>query len=317
MHKPGLAVALIASFASSPALADDEPATVGSEVIQVRGDSPPIDTTSTGQTIVMTRSYRTVSQGWMILPDGWEFGSELRFITSQPSLGATPLAFTDLSLLTLRGRRVLGKRADVFGSLDVLPKQPSYTDERVWQGATLGLNWQPWDRPLALWTRASAGPMLDGLGWWGQAATGAEARKVVHEIMTFEGGASVATTQLLPDAGSPAWLVEASLGGSILFHDPKNWTGAWIGVGYAVPLLHRGADPASMLALDPQPRLDVGLGAVLSFAPHWDVFARLAIIDRGDMGAMATRLPILDGGFDQRQIILGLTYRTKPRTVED
>jgi hypothetical protein len=41
---------------------------------------------------------------------------------------------------------------------------------------------------------------------------------------------------------------------------------------------------------------------------HWDVFAKVVIIDRGELGMSATQLPILDGGFDQHQLVLGLTY---------
>ena len=40
---------------------------------------------------------------------------------------------------------------------------------------------------------------------------------------------------------------------------------------------------------------------------------RGAVIDRGDLGAPATVLPILDGGFDQKQLTLGVTYRSGQR----
>jgi hypothetical protein len=109
----------------------------------------------------------------------------------------------------------------------------------------------------------------------------------------------------VPDAGERAWLVETALGGSVLFHDPQGWTGGWLGVHYSLPVAHAGA------MLEPQPRMDVELGVVLSFVEHWDVFGRFAIVDRGDTGAMATQLPILDGGFDQRQVIFGITYHTR------
>jgi hypothetical protein len=86
-------------------------------------------------------------------------------------------------------------------------------------------------------------------------------------------------------------------------HDPEGWTAGWFGFSYSLPLAHDGA------MLDPQPRMDLSLGVVLSFVDHWDVFARYEIIDRGDT-AMHTQLPILDGGFDQRQIIFGATFHT-------
>jgi len=39
----------------------------------------------------------------------------------------------------------------------------------------------------------------------------------------------------------------------------------------------------------------------------WDLFAELAIVDRGDLSNPATRLPVIDGGFDQRQVLFGVT----------
>jgi hypothetical protein len=49
------------------------------------------------------------------------------------------------------------------------------------------------------------------------------------------------------------------------------------------------------------------MGTVLSLVKDWDIYADFAVIDRGDINNPATRLPILDGGFDQRQIIFGVT----------
>jgi hypothetical protein len=61
------------------------------------------------------------------------------------------------------------------------------------------------------------------------------------------------------------------------------------------------------MSVDPQPRLDFRVGTVLSLVKNWDVFAEFAIVDRGDMEDPATRLPIMDGGFDQQQVIFGVT----------
>ena len=60
------------------------------------------------------------------------------------------------------------------------------------------------------------------------------------------------------------------------------------------------------MAIDPQPRLDFHAGTVLSIVKEWDLFADFAVIDRGDVANPATRLPILDGGFDQKQIVFGV-----------
>jgi len=282
------------------ALADDEPPTVGEEVIRVDNNYY-VESVNTSGSSTTTRSYRSISKGWMIIK-GQELGAELRFLT------APTLSFTDVMLLTLRGRIALAKRADLFAAVDLLPKQPSTTDELAWQSASLGINLQPWDKPLALHARGNGGVMLDRTGYWGQAQVGAIARKQLHEIMLFEGGLSALGTRLMPDAGERAWLAEAVLAGSVLFHDPEGWTGGWLGFHYSLPLAHDGA--MGDLSLRPQPRVDVELGVVLSFVKHWDVFARIAVIDRGDAEEMSTQLPILDGGFDQRQAVFGVTYHT-------
>jgi hypothetical protein len=46
---------------------------------------------------------------------------------------------------------------------------------------------------------------------------------------------------------------------------------------------------------------------VLSLVKKWDLFVDIAVVDRGDSTNPATRLPILSGGFDQQQIIFGIT----------
>jgi hypothetical protein len=43
----------------------------------------------------------------------------------------------------------------------------------------------------------------------------------------------------------------------------------------------------------------------------WDLFAELVVLDRGDLSHPATTLPILDGGFDQTHLVVGLTRRFK------
>jgi hypothetical protein len=72
--------------------------------------------------------------------------------------------------------------------------------------------------------------------------------------------------------------------------------------------------------VDPQPRLDFHVGTVLSL-DKWDLFAEFAVVDRGDMVDPATRLPVLDGGFDQRQVMFGVTRhisgKRKQRDYDD
>jgi hypothetical protein len=76
-----------------------------------------------------------------------------------------------------------------------------------------------------------------------------------------------------------------------------------------MPVLHRGNDPVSGMSLDPRPRLDINVGAAVRLADMWDLSVELSIIDRGDAADPATRLPILDGGFDQIQVSVGVSRR--------
>ena len=259
---------------------------------------------------------RGVAKEWMILPEGQVLGAELRFLTSKPSLGEAALEFSDVAILSLSVKSSVYGKAEVFGSVDILPKQPSWTDEKVWQGASLGLRGQLGKRQVAIAARASGGPMLGDLGYWGAATATINARKRLHSIMTFEGALAGTGTYLLPSSETrdPAWLVETSVAGSVLFRDPYGHVGGWVGVGYSLPIADKGRDPLTDTALDPQPRIDLHLGGVVSIVDQWDLFADYAVIDRGDMGAMATRLPILDGGFDQRQLIIGLSYHVEAKT---
>src|SRR5688572_17963909 len=71
-------------------------------------------------------------------PLGWEFGASLDFLTSDPSLGGERLKFTDVVLFRLHAMVALGKRVELFGGTDLLPKQPSFTNELPWQGSLIG-----------------------------------------------------------------------------------------------------------------------------------------------------------------------------------
>jgi hypothetical protein len=67
------------------------------------------------------------------------------------------------------------------------------------------------------------------------------------------------------------------------------------------------------VAIDPQPRLDFKIGTAISLN-RWDLYVELAVVDRGDLANPATRLPVLDGGFDQRQVIFGVTRHIDTRS---
>ena len=87
----------------------------------------------------------------------WEIGASLNFITtSEDSLGGEELAFTDVMLLRLHALVSLGDY-ELFAGSDVLPKQPSYTNELVWQGALAGVR-ASFGTSWSAWLRAQGGP---------------------------------------------------------------------------------------------------------------------------------------------------------------
>ena len=86
--------------------------------------------------------------------------------------------------------------------------------------------------------------------------------------------------------------------------------GGWLGVDYSIPLAHAGelASSPAPVALDPSVHLSVQVGGVLRVGGRddWDLFAYYAWLDQGESRHPGTQLPVLDGGFDQHQIVLGV-----------
>jgi hypothetical protein len=168
---------------------------------------------------------------------------------------------------------------------------------------------------FAFEARADAGPLLDGAGWYFDVAPELLAKAVIDYEVRFELGVGYAYTQLERDAPHrPRFRfheavahAEAQLGGS--------QGGFWARIDYRVPL---GSAPdrdtvgATDAYLDPSVQLGLQVGGVLSAgggSHDWNVFAYVSIVDRGDADVPATTLPILDGGFDQHQWVVGVQHR--------
>lgn len=252
-------------------------------------------------------SHRGISQDYITLPSGGELTGQMRFLMSEPSLGGQPLRFTDLGLFDLSGRWALASKLEISGGVTLVPKQPSYTDEKPWQSVALGLR-SPLGHKVAVSLSGAGGHLLDHTGMWTRESLAIEWRKPVAEIVDFgiTGGVDGVSLSDRGDARSGI-VTEIAVATSALFREPTGHWGGWVGISYALPVISRGGDPTTGMDLDPQARLDLRIGNVLSISKEWDLFAELAIIDRGDLANPATRLPILDGGFDQQQVVLGVT----------
>lgn len=269
------------------------------------GTAPAIDA---GESIsVMSRSPRGVAEDYLVMPSGGVLAAQMKFITADPMLGGQPLKFTDLALFELAGRYSLFSKLELSAQVDLLPKQPSFTDEKPWQSVGGGLR-SPLSNHVALSLTGAGGHLLSHQGMWTREALAIEWKKPIEkEWLAFDVIAGVDGVGITaPGLRDSAFLTELSASTSALFREPSGHWGAWLGIAYAVPVQHSGIDPTTGLMIDPQPRLDFHAGTVLSVVKEWDLFADFAVIDRGDLANPATRLPILDGGFDQKQIMFGV-----------
>ncbi len=266
-------------------------------------------------------SVRSMQSNWMILPRGDEFGFNLRFVTAPAGPGGERLRFSDLVVGRLHMRHALGGRAELYAGTDVLPKQPADQGESVWQGSHAGarLGFGP---SLAGFVRLGGGPVLGGGGRWGGLSAGLAGRKRIHDAVTLQGGADAAATGLFYGEDRPRqWLAEAGGHLDVIFFTPIQDFIYWFGFAYSIPVGSGQASSAKMPApapMNPQPRVGFEVGAAFAAGERWDVYLAYSVLDRGEADDPATTLPILDGGFDQRQMVFGLIRRfgTEPARSE-
>jgi hypothetical protein len=249
-------------------------------------------------------SARSMANDWLIPQRGYQLGAALTYVTSDAGFGDRGLKFSDVAFLRLDARVAVKGKVEIFGGLDLLPKQPTFTDEQIFEGAHVGAR-IPIKKWLAADVRLDEGSLMNGAGLYGGARAGLFARKILHDSLVFQGTLGGAWAPMRFDAGNNAWFAEVQASGDIVFRLPEGWAAFWVGFGFAFPVAHKGSIP-DVGGLDPQVRSDLRVGTVYSVVKSWDVFVEYAIIDRGDASAPRTVLPVLDGGFDQRQLTIGI-----------
>ncbi|HSD89957.1 MAG TPA: hypothetical protein VLB44_20640 [Kofleriaceae bacterium] len=258
---------------------------------------------------VSAGSRRGVAEDYLVLPSGGELTSQMRFLTAGPVLGQDKLEFTDVALFGLSGRWSLFTKLELSASVDLLPKQPANSDEKPWQSVGVGLR-SPLGRHVAVALDGGGGHLMSHGGMWTRESLMLEWKKPIDEdFLAFDvrGGIDGIGLSAPETTKSTAFITELAVTTTALFREPHGKWGGWIGLSYAVPVQSSGKDPTTERTIDPQPRLDFHMGTVLALVPKWDLFVDFAVIDRGELADPATRLPILDGGFDQRQVIFGVT----------
>lgn len=279
-------------------------------------DSTTMPATASAEDVQVDGSTRGVAEDYLVLPAGGELTGQMKFITADAMLGGPALKFTDLALFGLTGRYAVFRRLELAATADFLPKQPSYSDEQAWQSAGVTLR-SPLGHRAALALSGGGGHLLGSTGFWTREALSLEWKKTIdRELLAYDLRGGIDSTGLASGSTS-ARLTEVALQTSALFREPSGHWGAWVGLAYAVPVEKSGVDPTTQMAIDPRPRLDFHIGTVLSIVKDWDLFADYAVIDRGDATSRPTELPILDGGFDQRQIVLGVTWHAWPKKDDD
>jgi hypothetical protein len=238
-------------------------------------------------------------------PIGWELGGSLDFLTSDPTLAGKPLKFTDVVFFRAHGLVAIGKHLELFAGTDLLPKQPSYTDELAWQGALAGARMIVGN--ASVYARGQFGPLLERTGWWSGGEAAAQYRyDLAEQTLWWESTLGGTYTQLFPEHlhPRPLWQTELLAQTGIAVRDKKGLAATWLSFAFHFPL---ASQPAAVL--DPQTRVDVYLGIVLGVTRTLDLFMEVSILDRGDFDNPATTLPILAGGFDQHRLVFGFNRR--------
>jgi hypothetical protein len=280
-------------------------------------EQPQIANPGTQELSVVRGSSRGVAQDYLVLPRGGELTAQMKFLTAGPLLSDKKLEFTDLALFGLTGRWSLFSKLEVSATVDLLPKQPAYTDEKAWQSAGLTLR-SPLGRRVAVALSGGGGHLMNHSGMWTRESLMLEWKKSIDDdFLAFDVAAGINGLGLAaPDTTqSSAFITELSVNTTAMFRVPNGKWGGWVGIGYAVPVQASGQDPTTEIRIDPQPRLDFHMGTVLALVPKWDLFVDFAVIDRGELSDPSTRLPILDGGFDQRQVIFGVTRHIESKST--
>jgi hypothetical protein len=198
----------------------------------------------------------------------------------------------------------------------LLAKQPSSTDEPIWQEAGLAARLEIAEG-WAVGLGGSGGTLLSDAGYFWQAGPSVQVKPEISRYLRFLLGAGGTFTRLHFESAQeqPFWLAEATADAEVQAGDDN--AVMWVGANYALPVAsHPGNDDADPVhgSLDPQVRLGLEVGGALSLdTDDWDVYTVFSVLDRGDLEAPNTTLPILDGGFDQQQIVIGVQHRFGPK----
>ncbi|HVK88802.1 MAG TPA: hypothetical protein VM513_32000 [Kofleriaceae bacterium] len=277
----------------------------------------PAQATGRSESLVLASSGsddQVIARGDAPLKLGYEMGASLDFLTRDRAAGAAEYKFTDVVFFRVHGLLAVGTKTELFGGVDLLPKQPSFTDELVWQGALVGVRRSLSDK-YGLYLRGRGGPELDRQGYWAMGEAAAQAKiHLAERALYWDSTLGVTYTQLFPDQGRDlTWQTELLAETGIAIRDRRGFFAMWFNFTFHFPLAAMpppgDPDPETGLVLDPQTRVGVALGALVGVTKSLDFFLETSILDRGDLQDPTTTLPILSGGFDQTRFLFGFNKR--------
>lgn len=249
---------------------------------------------------------------------GQEVGASLDFVTRDSAPNERAFKFTDVVLFRLHSLVAVGRKTEIFVGVDLLPKQPSETNESKWQSAMLGARYTI-NRHTAFYARGQGGPMLDNDGLWAAGEAAVQARMHLAErVLFWESAVGGEYTRMFPKDSAKLWNAELLVKTGLAIREKRGFFAGWLNFGFHFPLAHRGRmavplaatpDVLTMEDMNPQTRVGVSVGALLGVTRGLDLFIEFSILDRGDLANPTTTLPILEGGFDQKRLVFGFNRR--------
>jgi hypothetical protein len=279
------------------------------------------DMGSVAETMSIDRSTpRELLADQAVIPGYWHLGTSLAFASPSGTPSNSGLNIPTTTRLAINGRTSLGESFEVAGGATLPPKQSEITDDPPLFGGYLMGRWAI-NRRQALYIRTEAERLMQITetrddGAWAEAAAGWDGRSFMdsHKLVSFAwnlglgGGHALAT-----DAEKAPWLAEAIAGIGMRFaFRPRGGPGMGFTAGsdFRFPILSGGdaywAEGAP--TINPQTRVDLYTTFFVSLSTGWDITATLAHRDRGEIDTPETILPVLGGGYDQQQILLGFSY---------
>lgn len=313
LGRTGMRTICLALIVAGEAARAQQPVQLPVTTVRVVETAPMISTSASN--IRTTRAFVDDAE---VIPGERQVGGELSYFTSAAGLDGRPVRFTDLVVSRLAARASLADRFELGARLELLAKQPFPGGHTPFAGGWLQGRLQLQPRS-SIFVGANGAPLAGARGAALEAAAGWSRRVFIdhyERYLAFATTAGAQSTHLLARTAAPPQLAELIAEGALqaIASDGDAGFGLALGTTLAVPVWHTGQAfwVPERPAFDARTRVHFHLQAHLTVGLRWDLFVRWAFLDRGDVAAPATRLPLLQGGHDQTELTFGASYRFGP-----